>query len=141
MPIPRPVDGAPPLGWDDRPVLRHRRRSLVEATVPHVYGAALAAADGPDAAAAVTEEVMVAAATGGAKADARSLVARAVVRAVRTAPDPAFAPMPAREREVVALARLAGYTVSEIADTLNIAPAEARVRMTSGIRALAQAVT
>ena len=122
-------------------MLRHRRRALVEASVPHVYGAALAAADGPDAAAAVTEEVIVAAVAGPDRADARALVARAVVRAVRTAPDAAFAPMPSGDREVVALARLAGYTVAEIAETLDIAPAEARYRMTSGIRSLAQAVT
>ena len=49
--------------------------------------------------------------------------------------------MPSGDREVVALARLAGYTVAEIAETLDMAPAEARSRMTSGIRALAQAVT
>jgi DNA-directed RNA polymerase specialized sigma24 family protein len=141
MPIPRAVDGAQPLHWDHRRVLRHRRRALVEASVPYVYGAALAAAEDPDAAAAVTEEVMVAAAAGRERADARSLVARVVVRAVRTAPHAAFAPMPAGEREVVALARLAGYDVAEIAETLGIAPAEARCRMTSGVRALAQAVT
>jgi DNA-directed RNA polymerase specialized sigma24 family protein len=123
-----------------RAVFRHRARALVEASVPHVYGAALAAADGPDAAAAVTEEVIVAAVAGSERADARALVARAVVRAVRTAPHAAFAPMAAGEREVVALARLAGYDVGEIAEALDIAPDEARSRMTSGIRTLARAV-
>ncbi len=77
-----------------------------------VYGAALAAAAGPAAAADVTEHVMVS--SGGA--DTRSLVARTVLHAMRTAPHAAFAPMPAPEREVIALARLARYSVDEIAD-------------------------
>jgi DNA-directed RNA polymerase specialized sigma24 family protein len=79
---------------------------------------------------------MVAAAAGAERPDARSLVARAVVRAVQTAPHAAFAPVPSPEREIIALARLAGYSVAEIAETLDIEPAEARSRMTSGLRAL-----
>ena len=98
-----------------------------------VYGAALAAAAGPAAAAEVTQDVMVAAAA--EPQDTRTLVARVVVRAMRTAPHAAFAPMPEPEREVVALARLAGYSVTEIADALHIEPAEARSRMTRGLRA------
>jgi DNA-directed RNA polymerase specialized sigma24 family protein len=97
-----------------------------------VYGAALVAAAGPAAAAAVTEHVMVSS----SGADTRSLVARTVLHAMRTAPHAAFAPMPAPEREVIALARLARYSVDEIADALGIAPAEARARMASGLRAL-----
>jgi len=100
----------------------------------HVYGAALAASSGPSVAGEVTRDVIVAAA--GRSSDARSLAARAIVRAVRTAPHAAFAPMPAPEREVVALARLGGYSVGEIAETLGIPPGEARARMTSGLRAL-----
>jgi DNA-directed RNA polymerase specialized sigma24 family protein len=101
-----------------------------------VYGAALAAATGPAAAAAVTQTVMVAAATD--RADTRTLVGRAVLRAMRTAPHAAFAAMPPPEREAIALARLAHYTVAEIADVLGIDPAEARLRMTNGLRAAAQ---
>jgi DNA-directed RNA polymerase specialized sigma24 family protein len=97
-----------------------------------VYGAALAAAAGPADAADVTEHVMVTS----HGAEPRSLVARAVLRAMRTAPHAAFAPMPEPEREVIALARLAGCSVDEIADLLGIAPAEARARMTRGLRAL-----
>jgi DNA-directed RNA polymerase specialized sigma24 family protein len=100
--------------------------------LPEVYGAALAAAAGPEAAAAVTEQVMVAS----RGSDTRSLVGRTVLRAMRTAPHAAFAPMPEPEREAIALARLAGYSVDEIADLLGIAPAEARSRMTRGLRAL-----
>jgi DNA-directed RNA polymerase specialized sigma24 family protein len=101
----------------------------------HVYGAALAASAGPVAAGEVTRDVMVGAA--GRRPDVRALVGRAIVRAVRTAPHAAFARMPEREREVVALARLGGYTVAEIAEALGIAPAEARSRMTNGLRAVA----
>jgi len=97
-----------------------------------VYGAALAAAAGPAAAAEVTEHVMVASRGG----DIRSLVARTVVHAMRTAPHAAFAPVPEPEREVIALARLARYSVDEIANLLDIAPAEARARMTRGLRSL-----
>jgi DNA-directed RNA polymerase specialized sigma24 family protein len=119
------VDGAPPLGWDDRAVL----------ALSHVYGAALAATAEPADAADVTQQVMVAAARD--RADTRTLVARAVLRAMRTAPHAAFACMAPSEREVVALARLAGYTVPEIAATLGIEPAEARARMTRALRAAA----
>jgi DNA-directed RNA polymerase specialized sigma24 family protein len=100
--------------------------------LPEVYGAALAAAAGPQAAADVTEHVMVSSRGG----DTRSLVGRTVLHAMRTAPHAAFAPMPAPEREVIALARLARYSVDEIADMLGIEPAEARARMTRGLRAL-----
>jgi DNA-directed RNA polymerase specialized sigma24 family protein len=116
-------------------------RALVEATVPHVYGAALAAAADRDAAGQVTYEVMTDAVTGQARADARSLIASAVLRSMRAAPHPAFAAMRTEEREAVALARLGGYTVPEIAEALGIAPAEARSRLTSGLRALAAGVT
>jgi len=116
------VDGGPGARWDALPVLED------------VYGAALAASAGPAAAGEVTHDVMVGAA--GRRPDVRALVARAIVRAVRTAPHAAFARMPEGEREVVALARLGGYTVAEIAEALGIAPAEARSRMTSGLRAV-----
>jgi DNA-directed RNA polymerase specialized sigma24 family protein len=115
-------DGGVPGRWEHLPVLEH------------VYGAALSASAGPAAAGEVTREVMVAAA--GEPPDARSLVARVILRAMRTAPHAAFAPMPPGDREVVALARLAGYSVPEIAEALGIAPGEARSRMMSGLRAL-----
>jgi hypothetical protein len=110
-------------------------RALVEATVPHVYGAALAASADAAAAQDVTHGVMTDAAAGRTRADARSLVQRALLSAVRGDPHPALAPMRVEEREVVALARLGGFSVPEIADVLGIAPAEARKRMTSALRA------
>jgi DNA-directed RNA polymerase specialized sigma24 family protein len=117
-------------------VLLRRSRALVDATVPHVYGAALAAAVDPATAADVTREVMVEAANGRSRADARTLVERALLRSVRAAPHQAFASMRTEDREVVVLARRGGYTVGEIASTLAIRPAEVRARMTSGLRTL-----
>jgi DNA-directed RNA polymerase specialized sigma24 family protein len=99
-----------------------------------VYGAALCASAGLAAAGEATRDVMVAAA--GERSDARSLIARVIVRAVRTAPHAAFAPMAEGDREVVALARLGCYTVAEIAAALGIAPVEAPSRMLSDLRAL-----
>jgi DNA-directed RNA polymerase specialized sigma24 family protein len=97
-----------------------------------VYGAAVAATTGPAAAAEVTQHVMVT----GRGSDTRALVARTVLRAMRTAPHAAFAPMPEPEREVIALARLAGCSVDEIADLLGISPAAARALMVRGLRSL-----
>jgi DNA-directed RNA polymerase specialized sigma24 family protein len=114
---------------------RRRLRALVDASVPRVYGAALAASADPEAAEDVTHEVMTDAIAGRTQADARSLVARALLSAVRDEPHPSLAPMMIEEREVVALARLGGYTVPEIAEALDIAPAEARARMTRALRA------
>jgi DNA-binding NarL/FixJ family response regulator len=116
-------------------------QGLVDASAPHVYGAALAASADAGAAESVTCDVMVDAVRGRTRADARSLIERAVLRSVHDAPHPAFAPMRTEEREVVALARLGGYSVPEIAEALGIAPAEARARMASGLRALAAGVT
>ena len=113
-----------------------RSRALLDASSPRVFGAALAAAAGPAAAADVTRDVMVAAMTGRARPDARTLVERAVLRAVREAPHTSFAAMSADDREVVALARLAGYSVAEVAQALGIAPSEARLRMVNGLRAV-----
>jgi DNA-directed RNA polymerase specialized sigma24 family protein len=116
---------------------RRRAAAFVEASVAHVYGAALAASADRSAAEDVTHAVMVEAAAGRARPDARSLVERAVLRSVRVSPHPAFGAMGAGERDVVALARLAGYSVPEIAEALGIAPPEVRSRLTSGVRALA----
>jgi DNA-directed RNA polymerase specialized sigma24 family protein len=127
---------APGGGGSIAAVVLRRSRALVDATVPHVYGAALAAAADSEAAADVAREVMADAASGRSRADARSLVARALLRSVHEAPARSFAPMRAEDREVVALARLGGYSVGEIAETLAICPAEVRARMTSGLRAL-----
>ena len=103
--------------------------------LPLVYTAAYAASGDQAVAEQVAERVMVAAPAG----DATSLAERAVLLAVRSSPDRAFAPMGDEEREVVALARLTGATTGRVATVLGISPEEVRARMTSGLRALVTA--
>ena len=103
------------------------------AALPLVYGAAMAASSDAGVAEEVTERVLLADPGG----DSGALVERAVLLAVRTSPDAALAPMRAQEREVVALARLAGATTTRIAAVLALEPRAVRALMTSGLRALA----
>jgi hypothetical protein len=135
-----PIGSMAPCGGDGSirlviSLARRRSSAFVDASAPRVYGAALAASADPDAAQDVTYEVMSDAIAGRTRADARSLVERALLSAVRGDPHPSLAPMMIEEREVVALARLGGYTVPEISEALDIAPAEARARMTRALRA------
>ena len=102
--------------------------------LPRIYTAALAASGQQTVAEQVAERVMLADEGG----DATSLVERAVLLALRTRPHDAFEPMRAEDREVVALARLAGATTGRAATVLGIDAAEVRARMTSGLRALAR---
>jgi DNA-directed RNA polymerase specialized sigma24 family protein len=119
----RPVDCTPVPCPDDGRVLTR------------VYAAALAASGDQSVAEQVSERVILAAPGG----DATTLVERAVLLAIRTAPHDAFAPMGADEREVVALARLAGATTSRVATVLGVDPGEVRALMRSGLRALLSA--
>jgi DNA-directed RNA polymerase specialized sigma24 family protein len=97
-----------------------------------VYTAAFAASGDQAVAEQVSERVMLAAGGG----DAAALVERAVLLAIRISPAAAFAPMCAQEREVIALARLAGATTSRVATVLGVEPAEVRALMRTGLRAL-----
>jgi hypothetical protein len=86
-----------------------------------VYSAAAAACRDPSLAEAVAERVLTSAAragTGCVGFDRRRLVEQAVVLGVRVDPAPPFDDLPLDEREAVALARLAGCTVGEIAIVL-----------------------
>jgi DNA-directed RNA polymerase specialized sigma24 family protein len=103
--------------------------------LPLVYTAAYAASGNEDIAAQVSERVLVAQPA----ADAGELAERAVLLALRTSVAHAFAPMPAEEREAVALARLTGASTGRVATVLGISPDEARARMTRGLRALVSA--
>jgi DNA-directed RNA polymerase specialized sigma24 family protein len=106
----------------------------VLSALPRVYAAAVAATGDPDAAEEVTERVLLADPAG----DTDVLVERAVRLAVRTSPDAAFTPMRQREREVIALARLAGATTARIAALLAIEPVEVRSLMCSGLGAISR---
>ena len=105
---------------------------------PHVYGAARAAARDEDAAADVVERVLRAA-TGERLLDRDRLVERAIRLAVTTRPAKGFAAMDPQDREAVALARLAGYSATDVAATLGIDVDEVKRSMLRGLRR-AQAV-
>jgi Sigma-70, region 4 len=101
--------------------------------LPHVYGAARAASRDDDAAADVAERVLRTAA--GERLLSRDrLVERAIRLAVTTGPAQGFAAMDPRDREAVALARLAGYSVADVAATLGVEVDEAKRSMLRGLR-------
>lgn len=105
-------------------------------TLALVYGAALAASGAPRAAEHV---VLVLARRDSGAEDARVtsrlLVERALLAAVRDSRHPMFAAMLPEDREAVVLARLAGYSVAEIAAALGIAPADVPGHLRRGLKA------
>jgi hypothetical protein len=107
--------------------------------LPHVYGAALAAARDQEAACTVTECVFQGPVAGADRPckDPRCLVEQVICLAVRTAPGHPFGVIAPQDREAVALARLAGYSVEEIAMTLELSPAETKRRLRAGLEAIA----
>jgi hypothetical protein len=100
--------------------------------LPLVYTAAYAASGDQSVAEQVAERVMLAA----SGSDATALAERAVLLALRAAPNRAFAPMREEEREVIALTRLTGATTGRVATVLGISQEEVRARMRDGLRAL-----
>jgi DNA-directed RNA polymerase specialized sigma24 family protein len=96
-----------------------------------VWRAALAASGDQRVAEAVTTAVLHAAPP---KAPAADLVRQAVLAALRQAPAPPFAAMEGAQREAVALARIAGCPVGEVAATLGVADGTARRLLTAGLR-------
>ena len=108
---------------------------MVREHLDAVWRGALAASGDHDVAAEVTTAVLRAAPRDAAAAE---LVRRAVLAAVRRAPAPAFASMGRAEREAVALARVAGCPVAEVAVALGIGDGAARRLLTAGLRAMRQ---
>ena len=110
---------------------------------PQVHGAAVAASSDPESAAGVTERVLCEAAGGhgpGQPIDRRRLVERAIRLGVRSCPGQGFAVIDEPDREPIALARLGGYSVAEIARALEISPAEVKRRMSRGLSRVAEAM-
>jgi hypothetical protein len=96
-----------------------------------VWRAALAASGDR----AVAEDVTTAVLRGAPHdAPARELVRRAVLAAVRRAPAQEFAAIDGAEREAVALARVAGCRVDEVAATLGVGDGTARRLLMEGLR-------
>jgi len=98
-----------------------------------LWRAALAASGDRRVAEAVTTAVLCAA---GPEPTAAGLVRKAVLAAVRQAPAPAFAAMRDGQREAVALARIAGCPVGEVATTLGVGDRAARRLLTAGLRSM-----
>ena len=98
-----------------------------------IWRAALAASGDHGVAEQVTTAVLRAAPRDAAEGD---LVRRAVLAAVRRAPAPAFARMACAERDAVALARIAGCPVGEVAAALGIGDGAARRLLTAGLRSM-----
>src|SRR3954447_21841743 len=98
-----------------------------------VWRAALAASGDRHVAEAVTTAVLHAASP---DATAAYLVRQAVLAAVRQAPAAPFAAMAAAQREAVALARIAGSPVGEVAAALGVGDGTARRLLTAGPRSL-----
>ena len=98
-----------------------------------VWRAALAASGDHAVAEDVTAAVLRAAPPDAAEGE---LVRRAVLAAVRRAPAPAFARMGGAEPEAVALARIAGCPIGEVAAALGIADGAARRLLTAGLRSM-----
>ena len=95
-----------------------------------VWRAALAASGDHRVAEDVTTAVLRAAP---ADATQGELVRRAVLAAVRREPAPAFAGMRDDERDAVALARIAGCPVAEVAAALGVGEGAARRLLTAGL--------
>ena len=102
--------------------------------LPRIYGAALAAAADLQAAARAAEQAMIADAAGAQ----RSIppIAKAILAAMRDKPSQPFAALPALERETLALARLGGYKVPEIAAALGEDERTIRRRLLDGLTAM-----
>jgi DNA-directed RNA polymerase specialized sigma24 family protein len=118
------------------PMSRLASTAALMGMAPHVYGAAVAAARDEHAAAGVTEQVLAKAAAEDVVAR-DELVERAILTAVRRAPAPCFEVMRQPDREPVALARLAGYSVEQVAASLGLSVEEVKASMLRALRAAA----
>ncbi len=103
---------------------------------PRVYGAALVASRDEPAAAETTVRVLEAAAGQAGEVDVDLLVQRAIRLSVRANPAESFARIAPGDREAVALARLAGYTVGEVASALGKGADEIKTMMLRGLRSI-----
>jgi hypothetical protein len=114
-------------------------------TLRHVYGAAVAASRDHTTAVEIAERVLLTAASEGVggdrSLDRRQLVERAIRLGVRIAPAKGFAAMETDDREAIALARLTGYSVGEIAVTLDTSVDDVKARMRRGLRSAARTLS
>jgi DNA-directed RNA polymerase specialized sigma24 family protein len=111
---------------------------------PQVHGAAVAASRDAGSAARVTERVLCDATRRrdeGQPVDLRHLVERAIRLGVSSCPALRFAAIDERDREAIALARLGGYSVAEVARALETDAADVKRRMSRGLTVLAAEIS
>jgi DNA-directed RNA polymerase specialized sigma24 family protein len=120
-------------------------QAQLRGSLRQVYSAAVAASRDHTAAVEIAERVFLTAPSKGfgrdPSLDRRQLVERAIRLGVRMAPAKGFAEMQADDREAIALARLAGYSVAEIAVSLDTTVDDVKARMLRGLRSSAQALS
>jgi DNA-directed RNA polymerase specialized sigma24 family protein len=104
-----------------------------EADLEWAYGAAVKAAAGRESAGRATRRAVKRTAGAGR----RELMASAVRLAVADTPCASLAILPPPQREAIALARIVGMGVDEIAGVVGAHPRVVKARLTSGLRALA----
>ena len=113
------------------------RRSYVERVqsgdLSWIYGAALSAASNEETAA---EAVKAALAAPAEEPTRRTLMARAVVRALERSPKQPLDALPQDEREAIALARIVGMDVEEIAAFTGAEAGDVKSQMRSGLARL-----
>jgi DNA-directed RNA polymerase specialized sigma24 family protein len=99
--------------------------------LPWVYGAARAASAGEDAAVDATAEVLA-----GGSATRPELIGRAIRQAVAGDPASPFDTLEPEAREALALVRLGGLKVDEVAALTGVTVAEVKLRLSAALFAL-----
>jgi DNA-directed RNA polymerase specialized sigma24 family protein len=107
---------------------------MQEADLEWVYGAAVQAAASPESAERAAAHAIGEAAESAGRTE---LMARAVRRALAETPCASLAILPPPQREAIALARIVGMGVEEIARVVGCDAHDVKSRLTSGLRALA----
>jgi Sigma-70, region 4 len=127
------------------PMIAEATGTEVSDDLRHVYSAAVAASGDHTTAVEIAERVLLTTVPEGAGGDGspnrRQLVERAIRVGVRMAPAEGFAAMEADDREAIALARLAGYSVTEIAATLDTSVDDVKARMLRGLESAARTLS
>src|SRR4051794_32464321 len=112
-----------------------RRSRAVEQDLPWVYGAAIRAASGEGPAARAAAAAIAAPRAAGA--GRRELMIAAVRSALADSPSEPLARLPGDEREAIALVRILGLDVNEVASVLQRDARDVKALLRSGLTRLA----
>jgi DNA-binding NarL/FixJ family response regulator len=115
----------------------------VAEVTPRVYGAALAVADDPEAAVDVTARVLASSMAARIRGIDAGIAPedRAIALVLRSAPSAEFRPLRPEDRAVVALARVRGRSVAQIASALDLDEGTVRTSLTRGLRDVARSLS